>query len=220
MEVVTNRPEEAGRTPFVPRMKARTAPLHQATEKNSFFTRIGAGDLTVGEYSRYLASLVPVMERLEAAFANLHGELADVVGASEFRFSKLLAADLAHYQMHGKPVPESAAVREFLAEIDRLAKEEPEALLGAVYLIVGSQHGAGFMANALQKKGVVGADFEGGFYLKGKGLSPIHARWVNFTKALEQYAGAKPDVQEKIIRTLEHGYGFMSRLGDELTQNA
>ena len=133
------------------RLRAETRPQHDATEAIPFSAAIVAGSLPLASYAAQLAAYVPVHVALEGAIASANHRALAHVWDPGMRRVDLLRADLGALGFAETSMPEStrAASHAFGAWIEEVARTDPVALLGILYVLEGSTLGGAFLRKHL-----------------------------------------------------------------------
>lgn len=132
------------------RLKAGTSDMHSLAEGRQFQRRMIKGAISRQEYLGWLGQMLLIHRALEKhLFGRLLADpLFAAVHEEQFQEPNLIA-DLAALDCDAQamtPLPATAAL---IADIDRVAADEPLALLGYHYVLEGSKNGNRFIARQL-----------------------------------------------------------------------
>lgn len=134
-------------------LKTLTADLHTQAEHRPLQRALVSGQITTEQYASYLAQLFLVHTRLENHLKlerQNNTAFQRVIRDYQFQVPYLLA-DLNKFGIDVTNITPSKGTTVLIAEIDRLAAEEPTSLLGMHYVLEGSNNGNRFIARALMK---------------------------------------------------------------------
>ncbi|MGH2446676.1 MAG: biliverdin-producing heme oxygenase [Candidatus Limnocylindria bacterium] len=136
------------------RLRSETRDQHVMTEAVPFSTRIVDGSLPLASYTAQLAASLPVHEALERAVAGAGHPALRSVWEPSMRRVDALRADLRALGALGPspadlPPPTRTAAAAFATWIDDLARRQPVALLGVLYVLEGSTLGGAVLRRHL-----------------------------------------------------------------------
>lgn len=140
-------------TSIMERLRSETLADHKAAESHPLQHALALGTLPRGHFCRHLGQLLHVHRTLDGALRRLADStpaIPAVVGPEQFQ-TPYLEEDLAFLdpsRLHDAPLPATATL---LDAIDRIAREEPEAVLGLHYVLEGSNNGSKFLARVVQR---------------------------------------------------------------------
>ncbi len=132
-----------------------TAELHRAAEHHPFQRALAKGELPLDGYVAFLGQMLLVHERLEAGLAQLRTtdpRAAAVVTDQQLQ-APYLRADLTHFGVDPAGVERVPATARMVEAIDAIeGSATPVALLGAHYVVEGSNNGSKFIGRVLSRQ--------------------------------------------------------------------
>lgn len=151
--------------PLMERLKQDTLELHERAEKSPFEGAMFRGMLPKAAYIEYLAQRMLVHRALEALLRETRGGHKALAALAEDRYfmEAHAAADLRHFGLdpaEAKALPSTDRIAARMAE---KAAKSPVALLGYLYVFLGSTNGARFIARSIRK--AYGLDRDGTRFL-------------------------------------------------------
>ncbi|MEZ4382268.1 MAG: biliverdin-producing heme oxygenase [Nannocystaceae bacterium] len=135
---------------WLPRLRAATEAQHDALDELPVAVALSRGDPTPRELATFLWIMALLHAATERACADVRDETLRELGAELRARGRAAERDLA--ALADAPV-ESAAMRPVTAIAEAIlwrAKEDPRALLGALYVLQGSRRGARVLADRLE----------------------------------------------------------------------
>jgi heme oxygenase len=175
--------QDSGTTALV-RLRAATRSVHQQLQGCSFVTALVAGEASKAAYGGFLQ----VMALLHAAIDRAGQELADPTlrefAASTGRRGRAAQRDLAALGL--PPEPPTAALRESMVVAEEIlwaGLAEPEALVGALYVMQGSRQGASDLLPLIAEH--FGDDVPQEFW--STGIEGRADDWTRFVAALDAH---------------------------------
>lgn len=136
------------------RLKTSTRPLHDSAESNNFQRLLSSGLLAIPAYSAYLEQLFLVHQRLESEIkthAESYPRLQEIVSAEQMQ-EAFLRDDLQFLDVDPTNVTSLPQTANLLNQISLAAQNNPVALLGFHYVLLGSKHGGKFIAHNVKQK--------------------------------------------------------------------
>ncbi len=200
-------------------LRESTAEHHRRAEQHPFQQQMVRGTLPRALYVRWLGQMLQLHAALEAHLDRLvarHPQFTSVFN-DERRKVSALRADLAFFGAAVDQAPLPAA-RAFLHEMDRLAAQQPLALLGVLYVLEGSTNGSKYIARRVRPAYELPATGEGSAYLDPYGdLQPV--RWQEWKAAMDAFGLPVSDVQPLTLAA-QQTFDAVRQLGAELLATA
>lgn len=196
-------------------LRNETAEHHRRAEQHPFQQQLVRGLLPRPLYLRWLTQMLHVHAALEAHLERLirrHPRLAATFDDSR-RKEAALRADLA-FLGGDADVPALPAAQALVADFDRLAAEEPLALLGALYVLEGSTNGSKYIARKVRPAYGLSATGEGSRYLDPYG-DEQPARWAEFKEAMGGVEFSPTEVNQ-LVAAARDTFDAVHDLGGEL----
>jgi heme oxygenase len=196
-------------------LRNETADHHRRAEQHEFQQQMVRGTLPEPLYIRWLGQMLLVHSALEAHLDRLVTRdpvLGAVFDASRHK-APALRADLRHFKTGEDTTPLPAAKR-LIELFDRLSRERPRALLGALYVLEGSTNGSKFIARRVRPAYGLPATGPGSAYLDPYGdLQPV--RWQEFKAAMDALDLPADDVAQMTIAA-QQTFDAIRELGADL----
>lgn len=193
-------------------LKERTADHHHRAERHPLQQAIAKGAVDRGDYAKWVVeqrSLQAALERLLDAGAIADPRVGQVFADHHRRLERFDAdcRDLGTDPDRAASAPTAA----FVADLERLARERPIALLGVLYVIEGSTNGGQYLAAALRRSAS---------FTDGRGLSALDPHgsrtrelWQGFRSAIDGIPLDETD-RESIIRAAAETFDAIGRMLD------
>jgi len=204
-------------------LKEGTRPLHDATEAHEFQKLLGSGKIERPAYTAYLCQLyllhkhlavnlekasrseIPESEKIKRVLKDRHLDLDNLTG------------DLAHfgieadrYEAASEAVPGAAKL---MADMEQLRDSQPCALLGILYVLEGSTHGAKYMAGKL-RDGLGLSTRQGASYFDRYQENQMKY-WLDF-KATMNEVGFDETEEAAIVEAAKRTFAAFFQMGNEL----
>jgi len=189
-------------------IRTRLAERHDAIERLPFAEALVKGPLDPLHYVLALHQLRHLHRLLESALNQVlvrqPEALGDLYNPSAMERTETLNRDLAFWNQHGAtndgpPRPHPALDR-FAQWLERIAVDQPHALLGALYVVEGSRMGSMLLTNSLVK--LLHTDDQPGhgldYHAEGRVDRP--AIWSRFKAGLDQFAATQPTSHREAIQ--------------------
>lgn len=137
-------------TPLMQFLKEETRSKHTQAEGHPFQGELAQGRLPYGSYCRYLGYLYSLHNGFESMLAQSGKTNADIaaVMTPELYQVPFLTDDLQELKLQ-VPTQPAASITKFLAS--PTFEKYPVSLLGVLYVLLGSKHGAKFIANSVKQ---------------------------------------------------------------------
>jgi heme oxygenase len=197
-------------------LRESTKDMHNDTEGHEFQKSLGSGTLDKGRYVVYLEQLYLMHKHL----AELLGQKAaaspaidNVVKDYHHDHSSVLG-DLKHFGKDGAEAKPLKATTAICARMDELAKSNPEALLGHLYVLEGSTNGAKFMAKSIIA-GMHLPEDRGASYFDRYG-DKQRERWTAFKERMNANNFSQSQIDAIVSAGKEMFVAFF-HIGDELS---
>lgn len=216
----THQPAAPDPTPradhrIMSRLRDATQSLHDQAESSPFQKALIAGELPIEAYIALLEQLYHLHEPLERRLHELRrtSPVASAVLRDQHFQTPYLRDDLAHFRRSPGACEPTLAVGQLVAAIEQTAAARPIALLGAHYVLEGSNNGSKFIARRLMSA----------YSLRpGPGLRYMdpygedqRAIWAAFKEAMNAHTFAEADAVAMIGMARWTFVGITS-LGEEL----
>lgn len=131
---------------IVETLREASAESHERAEHHPFVQRIFSSELTKDEYGRYLASLLPLYEKLDRVFRESPFTQLRVLDSMGLERAEAIRSDMA--ALEAEPLPGES---EYALRIQYLNKEFPLGLLAHVYArYLGDLAGGQMIAKKLE----------------------------------------------------------------------
>lgn len=196
-------------------LREATWDLHQQAERSAFQQALLAGRVDRSTYAAWLGQMLLVHEALERHLRHLRGQMPETAAVvAEYQFQEgYLRGDLEYLGVAERPEP-LPATQAFTAYIERLAREQPVALLGVHYVLEGSNNGSRFLARSISA--ALGlTDGQGTQFLDPYGAAQ-RERWQAFREGMNGLRLA-PDQREAMVEAAKQTFLAVMRLGEELS---
>ncbi|TWT46040.1 Heme oxygenase [Phycisphaerae bacterium RAS1] len=196
------------------RLRAETAVHHQRAELGELEQALAAGSLPLAAFVRLLEQRYCVhrnLERRMQALAARHSVVGQIAPERLFQ-EENLRADLLHFGVDPASVSPLPATAGLCATIERLAAENPLALLGCYYVFEGSKNGSRFIAKRLRP--AYGLDQDGMRYLDPHGEEQ-RALWLEFKQRMNA-AGFGPSDQNAMVAAAQATFEGVAALDAEI----
>lgn len=196
-------------------LKVTTRPLHDATEAHEFQKLLGSGKLPQATYIDYLSQLYRLHKHLADYLAKHLDESSKLKGIVKNRHLVVdsLTADLDHFEVALENAVPTGGTRKLLKEMARMDKESPCALLGILYVLEGSTHGAKYMVSKL-RDGLGLKDRIGASYFDRYQDAQM-PNWLEF-KADMNAAEFDQDESQAIVDSAKRTFAAFFEIGNDL----
>ena len=201
------------------RLKSATAELHRQAEGTSLQKRLVKGALPRDLYAKFLSQMYLAHSALEGSIRDVsatHRGFATVV-RDYHRREPHLSEDLGFLGTDLDTITAVAATDALLTDIRRLAREQPVALLGMLYVLEGSTNGSKYIARAIRREYGLG-DGPGASYLDPHGELQ-QDRWQAFKRDMDS-VGFTDSESDAIIATAKGMFLSITEISDELSLSA
>ena len=131
------------------RLKESTRDAHNSAEGNNFQKEMFSGTLPLPQYRHYLGQLFLVHQALEQGMEK-QPYMSAVVTEEQFQ-TDFLRRDLVALEKLEDDVKPLPSTKEMLSKIEKANTDEPVALLGYHYVLLGSKHGGKMIAAVIKK---------------------------------------------------------------------
>jgi heme oxygenase len=192
-------------------LKESTRRLHEGAEANHFQGALAQGKLSLASYKSYLQQLTYFHERFERMLkeAAKKDKLVSSVVEDDYFQLPYLQADLKALNISAQE-PAVAAIDECLSS-QQLA-QSPVGLIGLLYVLLGSKHGAKFIAHNVKQAYSLS---NGGYTYFDPYGERFRTVWTGFTGKLN----ALPDeaqIKDAALYGARAGFELFVSIGDEL----
>ncbi len=197
-------------------LKASTEAQHRDAERRALQRDLVRGRLPVEDYALWLGQMLLLHRALRDGIREARDRvpaLADVVRDEGLHVANL-RRDLAALARDPDAVDRLPATSRALAEIERVARSEPIALLGFNYVLEGSMNGNRFIARALRDGAAAGAVA----YLDPYGEEQ-RATWEAYRARMNAVRLEAADAA-RLVRAARAMFTFVAEMSDEVTRAA
>lgn len=193
------------------RLKAETYDAHMDLEQTPILKRLARGELPRQTYVEILKQLYLVHEKLEGLLES-HGDnerIAAVYRPYHPRRERALA-DIRHFEPHVdvSQLQANAGTARLLEYFDAIAARRPDHLLGAFYVLEGSNFGATFLVKVFQRAYRL-EDAGVNYYLGHK--HELKLRWDAFKQAMNAIFSEEKD-QNEVIEVAQGTFKLIKEL--------
>lgn len=200
-------------------LKESTAQMHDAAESSQFQAHLAQGKLPISVYADYLEQLFFIHKALEDCFSEQQkkgGKASSVVTTQQLQ-EQFLRDDLQALRRNIASAKTIPATRKILGQIEQLAANQPSALLGMHYVLLGSKHGGKFIAkscqDAYQFKDSAGVRY---FDPYGSNFMPV---WKEFKEAMNRLSLSNEETAE-MCNAAGSMFAGIGQIGGELMATA
>jgi heme oxygenase len=193
-------------------LKQGTRARHEQAEGHPFQGALAQGKLPLPSYRRYLIQLAHLHDRFESRLRAAAQDSAPVksVVANDYFQLPFLQADLQALNLSQRDESPAACIVAF----DQLPifSRQPESLIGVLYVLLGSKHGAKFIAHNVKAAYDLGAGGWSYFDPYGEKFRPM---WQTFTAALNALP-ATDELKGSVLAGADAAFEIFVDLGDEI----
>jgi heme oxygenase len=135
------------------RLRTETSSLHSDAETRKLQREIAKGLVEREQFVAYLGQLYRIHRVLEDGLARsrrLHPAVEKVATPDRMRVPDLVL-DLEYYGVKVEDIGTGSETKRFIDLIEATRREDPSALLGALYVLEGSTNGGKYLAHVLRK---------------------------------------------------------------------
>ncbi len=193
-------------------LKESTRSAHNSAEGHEFQKELGSGTLSKPLYTEYVSQLFLTHRALENAMAS-QAYMGAVVSPEQLQ-TEFLTKDLKALGVDPDAVKPVEITSRMLKRIDEVAKQNPIALLGFHYVLLGSKHGGKFIASTLKKS--FGFEDGGCVYFDPYGPE-FQKHWQHFVNGINSFDIQEPQV-EPLMNAASEMFSFVENLGGDLLQ--
>lgn len=200
-------------------LRDSTVTHHRRAEQHEFQQQLVRGSLPRELYLKWLAQMLYVHAALESHLDRLveRNPRLKTVFDDALRKAPALRQDLAFFGA-ASDQPALPAARSMTSQMDRMATENPMALLGILYVLEGSTNGSKFIARRVRPAYQLPATGEGSSYLDPYGEAQP-ARWQEFKAAVDALDLPAAAV-EPLVLAAQQTFDSIRELGAELLEPA
>jgi heme oxygenase len=199
-------------TPLMQHLKEETRSKHSDAEGHPFQGALAQGQLPFESYCRYLVYLYSLhlgFERMLADSAAANPAIASVVKPELYQVP-FLKEDLRALKLDMPASPQSPAVDAFLRL--PLFDAQPLSLLGVLYVLLGSKHGAKFIAHNVKE--AYKLNNGGSLYFDPYGAE-FRPLWQNFIAGMNELP-LQPAERQAILDASNATFDVFGRMGAEI----
>jgi heme oxygenase len=193
-------------------LKQGTRARHEQAEGHPFQGALAQGKLPLPSYRRYLIQLAHLHERFESRLREAAETSAPVksVVADDYFQLPFLQADLKALNLSQRDESPAAC----LVEFDQLPifSRNPESLIGVLYVLLGSKHGAKFIAHNVKTAYALGSGGWTYFDPYGDRFRPL---WQTFTGSLNALPSSE-ELKSAVLNGADAAFEIFVDLGDEI----
>ena len=201
------------------RLKSATAELHRQAEGTSLQQRLVKGALPRDLYATFLGQMYLAHAALEGAIRDVsatHRGFATVVRDYHQREPQL-SEDLDFLGVDLDAITAVGATDTLLADIHQVAREQPVALLGMLYVLEGSTNGSKFIARAVRREYGLGLG-PGASYLDPHGERQ-QERWQAFKRDMDDVGFTETETSA-VVDAARRMFRALTDVSDELSEPA
>lgn len=192
-------------------LKESTRKQHEGAEANLFQSALAQGKLPLASYKEYLVQLSHLHERFERMLkdASQGDRLVGAVVEDDYFQLPYLRADLQALKVSSQE-PALESIEQFLNS--QPFKEQPVSLLGTLYVLLGSKHGAKFIAHSVKQAYAL---TNGGYTYFDPFGDRFRTLWTGFTGKLNALP-ADEQVSSAALFGASAAFNVFVNIGDEL----
>ena len=196
------------------RLKIETKPLHDSTETHQFQKVLGTGKIKRSDYISYLEQLFLIHSNLAEKLKERSSD-PKIGSVLKDRHTCVLALseDLSCFAVATEKIVPLKATEKFINKIEEIAQESAISLLGILYVLEGSTHGAKYMAKNL-RAGLNLIDRNGSSYFDRYGEEQMNF-WLQFKKDMNNQPFTEKEKSE-IINLAKETFNTFSEIGTEI----
>ena len=194
------------------RLKERTWPAHQAAEKHGFQRAMLTGAAGIGAYIEQMRQMRLVHEELESALRAAGTPRVTSVYRGYHDRAGLIGQDLGVLGAAAacEPLP---STREMIGVIRSARHDQPDSLLGVLYVLEGSTNGGRFIARAMEKS--YGLEPRRGTAWLDPHGEEQRPRWKQFRRDISAPVWDEVEI-EQLGRAADATFGYAAALMDDL----
>ncbi len=199
------------------KLKESTKPLHDSTEQHQFQGKLAHGKLTKERYIKYLEQLYLIHSTLADYLEEKKnsGPIQTIVKQRHLS-TEALTSDLKDLGKSSFDAQALVATKSFLELLSRTKESCPAALLGALYVLEGSTHGAKYMAKNL-REGMGFAEREASSYFDRYQENQMKF-WLEFKKEMNEES-ITGEEEEATINIAKATFEAFIEIGNEILEN-
>lgn len=199
-------------TPLMQYLKEATRPNHEDAESQPFQAALVNGTLPFETYCQYLIQLHALHEPIERRIAeNAANPQIAAVMKPDYNQAPFIEKDLAALNVPLSSSPMLECVRKF--NETPIFRTHPESCLGVVYVLLGSKHGAKFIAHKV-KEAYSLSDDAGYSYFNpyGENFRPL---WQQFVASMNE-APMSDESREAMLEASTLTFNVFGSIGADL----
>lgn len=194
------------------RLKAETRMAHDAAEAMAYMKELMAGELPLETYGKAVNQLGIVRAGLEEALDTCGGAAAATVYQPYHAQSPLYQHDSKHWGAAGEAA--LPATRKFLQKIAGWCTAEPAALLGALYVLEGSNMGSTIIRKRLLEVHELPAE-SAGFSALNPHDRELMNRWRRFAADMDSLP-LSPEQKAAVIQAARDTFDAIAAIHGEV----
>jgi heme oxygenase len=191
-------------------LKESTKSAHNSAEGHQFQKELGSGTLSKPLYTQYLSQLFLTHQALENAMSS-QPYMGSVVSPEQLQ-TDFLKNDLKVLGVDPASVKPIEITAQMLKRIDELKTQNPIALLGFHYVLLGSKHGGKFIASTIKK--AFALENGGCTYFDPYGPE-FQKHWKHFVDGINGFDIEESQV-EPLMNAASEMFAFVEKLGGDL----
>lgn len=196
------------------RLKVETKPLHDATENHQFQKTLGTGKIKRDDYISYLEQLYSLHSKLANCLdSHKNNSKVEAVVRDRHTDLKALTDDLSCFNISAAEITCLNATKKFIETFQQKGKTSPTSVLGVLYVLEGSTHGAKYMAKTL-RSGLKLNEKEGSSYFDRYGSQQMEF-WLEFKKDMNNQPFSNEE-KEEIVELAKETFNAFSEIGTEI----
>lgn len=197
------------------KLRESTRELHDAAESNDFQKQLGRGTVSKKDYCIYLGQLYLLHKRLaEHLAASKSATSIDAVIEEHHLDVSCLESDLDYFGQSTEDVTSLEATRRLTDYMSTLEQSSASALLGILYVLEGSTHGAKMLASNLQKGLELPEKTKGASYFVRYGDLQME-RWLEFKKRMNSLELSE-EAEDEILESAKRTFKAYDEIGNEI----
>ena len=193
-------------------LRESTKSAHNSAEGHKFQKELGSGTLSKALYTEYLGQLYLTHKALENAMSS-QTYMGPVVSPEQLQ-TEFLKSDLIALGVDPTSVKPIEITAKMLTRIQTMAEQNPIALLGLHYVLLGSKHGGKFIASISKK--TYALENGGCTYFDPYGPE-FQKHWQHFVNGINSFEIDQSQV-DPLMGAASEMFAFVEQLGGDLLQ--
>lgn len=196
-------------------LKESTKPMHDSAEQHEFQRLLARGELNHTQYKLYLQQLYLMHKKVAEGLSSHRSKSKIIDSVLKDRHTSLsaLTEDLANLEIEPSSVNPLKSTTELINKMNDTEEHTPEGLLGVLYVLEGSTHGAKYMVPTL-RKGMNLEDRKGSSYFD-RYQDKQMTYWLEFKKDMNEQP-LEPKERELILDFAKATFETFGHIGSEI----